>query len=133
MLDSAKDSTWAWLKAQSALDKAAAAGLPANAAGRSFLGRDPRSPGPQSGSAYTPPSAPVSVNVAAPNVEVKSTTTVTLDGASIAAAVATRVEKMVTGALTSVFQSMGAAGTNSDSGHDGRASPSYPDHMHGSH
>jgi hypothetical protein len=130
-LDSAKDSTWAWLKAAFAAP-AYAGSLPSNAAGRSFLGRDPRSP--QSGTlAYTPPSAPVSVNVAAPNVDVKSITTVTLDGASIAAAVATRVEKMVTGALTSVFQSMGAAGTNSDSGFDGRAHPAYPDTMHGSH
>ncbi|MGB7973732.1 MAG: hypothetical protein WCF81_05155 [Roseiarcus sp.] len=61
----------------------------------------------------------------------KATTTVTLDGASIAAAVATRVEKMVTGALTSIFQGMGAAGTNGDSGHDGRAGAVYPDHFHG--
>jgi hypothetical protein len=95
-------------------------------------GRDPRSP--QSGTlAYTPPSAPVSVTVSAPNVDVRSTTTVTLDGASIAAAVATRVEKMVTGALTSMFSSMGSHGTNSDSGFDGRAHPSYPDTMHGTH
>jgi hypothetical protein len=130
MLDSAKDSTWSWVKASFAAPAYAAA-LPSNAAGRNFLGRDPHSP--QSGTlAYTPPSAPVSVNVSAPNVDVKSTTTVTLDGASIAAAVATRVEKMVTGAITSMFSSMGAAGTNGDSGHDGRASPVYPDHMHGS-
>jgi hypothetical protein len=46
--------------------------------------------------------APPVVSAAAPptpNVDVKSTTTVTLDGASTAAAVATRVEKMVTGAI----------------------------------
>jgi hypothetical protein len=127
-LDSAKDSTWAAIRSALAAP-AAAAVLPSNAAGRQFLGRDPRSPGPQSGLAYTPPPAPVSVNVAAPNVDVKATTTVTIDGNSVAAAIATRIEKMVSG----MFANMGMAGTNGDSGHDGRSSPSYPDHMHGPH
>jgi hypothetical protein len=66
MLDSAKDSTWAWLKSIIAPSSEAKA-APSNAAGRNFLGRDPRSP--QAGTlAYTLPTAPVSVSVAAPSV-----------------------------------------------------------------
>jgi hypothetical protein len=73
------------------------------------------------------------IDVAKPGARAdeKATTTVTLDGASIAAAIATRVEKIVTGAITSMFQGMAAAGTNGDSGHDGRAGPTYPDHVSG--
>jgi prophage DNA circulation protein len=70
-----------------------------------------------------------SVNVAAPSVDVKATTQVILDGASIIAAISTRIEKIVHAALAS----SGMGGTNSDSGFDGRAHPAYPDTMHGTH
>jgi hypothetical protein len=131
MLDSAKDSTWAWLKSQSGLDKAAAATLPSNAAGRSFLGRDPRSPGPQSGSAYTPPSAPVvNANVTAPLTGVA---TVNITNHADVTGLVSTIMSSVKGQIEGIFRGMGSAGTNGDSGHDGRASPSYPDHMHGSH
>jgi hypothetical protein len=49
-------------------------------------------------------------------VDVKSTTTVTLDGASIAAAISTRIERIVHAAISS----LGGGGTNFDSGFDGR-------------
>jgi hypothetical protein len=132
MLDSAKDSTWAWIKASFAAPAYAAA-IPSNAAGRNFLGRDPRSPGPQSGLAYTPPSAPVSVSVTAPltgqaNVNIAAVN-VKIGDQSIVAI----VEREIKGAIAGIFHSLGASGTNGDSGHDGRASPSYPDHFHGAH
>jgi hypothetical protein len=60
---------------------------------------------------------------------VKSDTHVTLDGASIAAAISTRIERMIEGAIARI----GGGGTNGDSGHDGRESPSRPDHFQGSH
>jgi hypothetical protein len=56
---------------------------------------------------------------------------ITLDvsGASIVAALASEFGAKIEG----LFKSLGAAGTNSDSGRDGRESPVYPDHMHGAH
>jgi hypothetical protein len=97
-----------------ALDLLGAGVSPASAAGRT-MGRDPHSPssGPY---AYTPPAAPVTV--AAPQVDVKSTTTVTLDGASIAAAIVTRVKKMVESALRL---------PTSSAGFDGRTTNPVPD------
>jgi hypothetical protein len=130
-LPSAKDSTWAWLKSQSGLDKADAATLPSNAAGRNFLGRDPRSPGPQSGSAYTPPSAPVvNANVTAPLTGV-ATVNVT-NHVDVTGLVST-IMSSVKGQIEGIFRGLGSSGTNSDSGFDGRASVAYPDHVHGSH
>jgi hypothetical protein len=79
------------------------------------------------GAVALPP--PVSVNVGAPSVDVKATTQVTLDGASIVAAISTRIEKIVHAALTSI----GGGGTNGDSGFDGRQHPVYPDTRHGAH
>jgi hypothetical protein len=77
------------------------------------------------GAVALPP--PVSVNVAAPSVDVKATTTVSLDGASIAAAISTRIERMIHAAISSI----GGGATNGDSGFDGREHPAYPDGFHG--
>jgi hypothetical protein len=57
---------------------------------------------------------------------VKSDTHVTLDGASIAAAISARIERMIEGAIARI----GGGGTNSDSGFDGREH--VPDSFHGS-
>jgi hypothetical protein len=104
--------------------------LPASGGGPSPHGRDPRSPssGPY---AYVPPSAPVNVtapltgqanvNIAAVNVKIGDQSIVAI------------VEREIKGAIAGIFHSLGASGTNGDSGHDGRASPSYPDHFHGAH
>jgi hypothetical protein len=126
MLDSAKDSTWAWLKSVIA-PTANATALPSNAAGRNFLGRDPRSP--QAGTlAYTPPSAPVSVSVSAP---LSGTATVNVvNNVNVMGLVETILSK-VKGEIEGAFKSLGSAGTNSDSGFDGREHPAMPDHFHG--
>lgn len=99
-------------------------------ASHTFAGRDPRSP--QTGTlAYVPPSAPVSVSatLSGPATAKFGAVTIQVSGQSIAAAIVSDVKGMIEG----LFKSLGAAGTNSDSSHDGRASPTYPDHMHGAH
>jgi hypothetical protein len=110
-------------------------GPPGPAFGPAFpRGRNPRSP--QTGEfAYTPPSAPPNINAnvnatlsGAATVKIPAVT-IQVSGQSIAAAIVSDVRGMIEG----MFKGMGAAGTNSDSGHDGRSSPTYPDHMHGSH
>jgi hypothetical protein len=58
---------------------------------------------------------------------VKATTTVSLDGASIAAAISTPIERMIHSAIASI----GGGGTNGDSGFDGREHVAYPDTFHG--
>jgi hypothetical protein len=55
--------------------------------------------------------------------------TISISGQSIVAALASEITAKIEG----MFRNMGASGTNGDSGHDGRASAIYPDHMHGSH
>jgi hypothetical protein len=64
-------------------------------------------------------SPPPNVTVAAPNVDIKSTTTVTLDGASIAAAIVSRVEKTIMAAVARV--------TSGPAQGDHTAMPAYPD------
>jgi hypothetical protein len=91
-------------------------------------GRDPRSP--QSGTlAYTPPSAPVSVTAPlSGNATVKTgPITLNVSGSAIVAALATEIGAKIHG----LFRGMGAAGTNGDSGFDGREHPAMPDHFHG--
>ena len=55
--------------------------------------------------------------------------TLNVSGASIVAALASEIGAKIEG----MFKGMGMAGTNGDSGHDGREGVVYPDHMHGSH
>jgi hypothetical protein len=97
-------------------------------AGHMPSGRDPRSPssGPY---AYTPPSVVANVNASltgAATVKVGSVV-VQVSGTSIAAA----LKSEIVGVIEGLFRGMSAAGTNGDSGHDGRAGPVYPDHAHG--
>lgn len=102
---------------------------PASAA-RAYLGRDPRSP---SGSgAYTPPTTPpnITANITAP-LTGAATVNVT-NNVNVTGLVQT-IMTSVKGEIEGLFKSMAASGTNSDSGHDGRAAPSYPDHFHGAH
>jgi hypothetical protein len=55
--------------------------------------------------------------------------TLTVSGQSIVAALASEITAKIEG----LFRGMGSAGTNGDSGHDGRAGIAWPDHMNGSH
>jgi hypothetical protein len=75
------------------------------------------------------PPANVSANLTGPATAKFGSVVVQVSGQSIAAAITGELRGVIEG----LFRSMGSAGTNSDSGHDGRASPVYPDHMHGSH
>jgi hypothetical protein len=81
--------------------------------------------------ALPPPN--VTANISAPLSGPAHVTTgpisLTVSGQSIVAALASEITAKIEG----LFRGMGAAGTNSDSGHDGRSSPVYPDHMHGAH
>jgi hypothetical protein len=53
--------------------------------------------------------------------------TLTVSGQSIVAALASEISAKIEG----LFRGMGSAGTNSDSGFDGREHPAMPDHFHG--
>jgi hypothetical protein len=129
MLDSVKESdssVWQWVKSNILALPAEAKGLPANAAGRQFLGRDPRSPGPQSGLAYTPPAVPVNVSA-----NLQGAATVNVENHVNVTGLVETIMSKIEGRITGMFKSMGAAGTNGPSGVDGRQSAVYPDHFHG--
>ncbi len=110
--------------------RAATLPAPSNAAGRNYLGRDPRSP--QSGTlSYVPPPSPanISATLSGPAKVTTGPINLNVSGQSIVAALASEISAKIEG----LFRSLGAAGTTGDSGHDGRASPSYPDHFHSQH
>lgn len=92
-------------------------------------GRDPRSPstGPL---AYAPPAAPTTVNAnVSATLSGQATVNVT-NNVNVTGLVQT-IMSQLKGEIEGLFKSMGAAGTNSNSGHDGRTSPVYPDHVGG--
>ena len=97
--------------------------VPGPGAAHLISGRDPRSPstGPY---AYTPAAPSVSANLNGTAI-VNVTNNVNVTG--LVETILSRVKGEIEGA----FKSMGAGGTNGDSGHDGRAGPTYPDHVSG--
>jgi hypothetical protein len=75
------------------------------------------------------PPANVSATLQGPAHVTTGPITLTVNGAAIVAALASEISAKIEG----LFRGMGSAGTNGDSGFDGRVHPVYPDIMHGSH